>query len=85
LDDAASLELSVRLSKKSAKKLRLPVVVGALTKSVQAGEHSYKVRLRKRAARKLKGLRSVKLQLLVTAKDAAGNPFKKSLTVTLKR
>jgi Big-like domain-containing protein/PKD domain-containing protein len=85
LDEPSSVRIVLSLNKKTAKKLKLPVIVGSLTKSASPGSATYTVRLSKKAAKKLKSLRSVPLGLVVTAKDTAGNVFTKTLAVRLKR
>ena len=92
LDEASSLKLVLFVSKKTARELGLskapkgPVAVGQVSKSVgAAGSGSLTVKLTRKAARALKAVESVKLQLVMTARDAAGNRLVRTVSVTLKR
>jgi Ca2+-binding RTX toxin-like protein len=86
--EACDVGTQLRLSAATARRLGLPRVIGSATGRLRSrGTASAVVRLTSRAARRLKGLRSaIKVQLTLTATDAAGNATKAPVrTVTLKR
>jgi hypothetical protein len=91
LDEAATVKVTLTVDKATARKLKLDpkakkaVVVGTLTKSLSAGRSAVTVKLTAKARKALKKAKSVKLGVLLSAKDAAGNTGAKTAGVTLKR
>jgi len=91
LDEAATVKVTLTVDKATARKLKLDpkakkaVVVGTLAKSLSAGRSTVTVKLTAKARKALKKAKSVKLGVLLNAKDAAGNTGAKTAGVTLKR
>jgi len=82
-NEAATAKLQLVLSKALAKKLKLKGVLGsAAPRLTGAGSVSFKIKLNKKAVRKLKKLKKVAFVLTVSATDTAGNraALKKSLS-----
>lgn len=86
--EACNVSAQLRLSAATARRLGLPRIVGTATGQLKRrGSASLTVRLTARAKRRLGRMRSaVKVQLTLTATDAAGNVARAPLrAVTLKR
>jgi hypothetical protein len=86
LSEPAGLSGTLTLDRRSARRLGLPVTVASGSTSAAAGDAKLVLRFSRKARRKLRRARSVKLSLSVTARDAAGNVSPAaSRKVTLKR
>jgi Bacterial Ig domain len=89
--EPARAEIRLRISKRDARRLGInrkakkPVVVGRLTRTLSTGETKLVVKLTRKARRKLARVRSVKLTLIVTITDAAGNARRATRVLTLRR
>lgn len=84
VDEACVLKYEVRLSAATARKLKLPAVVGSATKTMtRSGTVKLGIRLKPAAKKKLKKIESLRVTLVVTAKDAAGNARKVTRTATI--
>ena len=85
-NEACQARVQLKLAAATAARLKLPAVVGTASKALAAGAASkVTVKLKPAAKRKLAKLRSVRLTLVVTAKDAAGNVRTASKGLTLRR
>lgn len=79
------------LSKRDARRLGInrkakrPVAVGRLTRTLSAGDTKVAVKLTRKARRRLARVRTVKLTLVVTITDAAGNVRSVTRAITLRR
>lgn len=83
--EACTATVRLRLSKRVAKRLGVPTVLGAAEASVSPeGRRTVRVRLSRRARRRLRRVRTLTLQVVVSARDAAGNTSsaKRALKVT---
>jgi uncharacterized repeat protein (TIGR01451 family) len=84
--EACAMQAKLLITKKLAKRLKLPTVVGKATKNLTAaGTTNLVVKFTAKAKRKLAKLRSVRLTLELVAADAAGNAAKARKAVTLRR
>jgi len=84
--EACTVTLELRLAAATARKLKLPVVIGSLKKTLTAaGTFKVAVKLKPAAKRKLAKLASLRATLVATGKDAAGNTGKTSLAVVIRR
>jgi hypothetical protein len=83
--------IRLSLSKRDARRLGIDrkakraVTVGRLTRTLSAGDTKVAVKLSRKARRKLARVRSVKLTLVVTITDAAGNVRRETRVITLRR
>ena len=85
-NEACTATLELRLAAATARKLKLPVVIGSLKKTIgAAGTVKVAVKLKPAAKRKLAKLASLRTTLVVTGKDAAGNARKATLAIVIRR
>lgn len=79
----------LRLAKKQAKKLRIPALVakarGLVSRVSASGKRTLTMKFTKKAKKKLKRMKKVKLTLFVTTTDARGNKTQSKRAVTIKR
>jgi Ca2+-binding RTX toxin-like protein/Tol biopolymer transport system component len=84
--ETCAVVAELRLSRKVAKRLKLPVVVGKLHVTLAQGiAEAVKVKLIAKAKRKFAQLNSVALALKITATDPAGNASSASKGISLRR
>lgn len=83
--------IRLSLSRRDARRLGIDrkakraVTVGRLTRTLSAGDTKVAVKLSRKARRKLARVRSVKLTLVVTITDAAGNVRRETRVLRLRR
>jgi Ca2+-binding RTX toxin-like protein len=86
VSEGGSVKVQLLLDAKTAKKLKLPAVVGTgSAKAAAAGKVKVAAKLSAKAKAKLRGQRKVALTVKVTVTDAAGNAATSTRKVTLKR
>lgn len=84
--EACAMQAKLLITKKLAKKLKLPTVVGKATANLAAaGTTNLVVKFTAKAKRKLAKLRSVRVTLELLATDPAANAATARKTLTLKR
>jgi uncharacterized repeat protein (TIGR01451 family) len=84
--EACTATLELRLTAATARRLKLPVVIGSARKTIAAaGTVRVTIRLKTVARRKLAKLASLRATLVATAKDPAGNTGKTSALVVIRR
>lgn len=84
--EACAMQAKLLIAKKLAKKLKLPTVLGkAPANLAAAGTTNLVVKFTAKAKRKLAKLRSVRVTLVLTATDPAGNTATARKAVTLRR
>jgi hypothetical protein len=71
--EACSLTADLRLAKRLAKRLKLPRRIARKRAVLTVGSHALRVRPNRRAARKLRRLRRVRVTLAASCVDMAGN------------
>jgi hypothetical protein len=83
---ALRLLVSKRLARRLGinRKAKKPVVVGRLTRALSTGPTTLRVKLSRKARRRLARVRSVRLTLVVTLTDAAGNSRRLSRVLILR-
>ena len=85
-DEAAAAGVELRVDSRTARRLGLGERLGRTSKSVPARATPITVSLSAAAKRRLKTVRSLKVRVLITARDAAGNSARRlTVNVTLKR
>jgi Big-like domain-containing protein len=90
-DEPGRLVVRALVTRKVARQLKIkknatgPVAVGRLARDIAAGQTVVKVKLLRTARNKLKHAKRVKLRIVATITDAAGNERAETLRLTLKR
>jgi hypothetical protein len=90
-NEAGRIAVRVLVDRRTARRLRIkknaegPVVVGSLTRDIALGETVVNVKLKRRIRSRLMRAARVKLRIVATITDAAGNVQTETLRITLKR
>jgi hypothetical protein len=85
-NQACRVRVELRISRSTAKRLQLPVVIGTgVVKLSKAGVRSFRVHLTKRARNGLKGRRSVRLTARMRASRGSAKTALHSVRVTIRR
>jgi len=83
--EAGRLVVQALVDRATARRLGIDREVGSLARDVAAGETTVRLKLDRRARKRLKRLDEVRLRLIVRISDAAGNTRTARLKITLKR
>ena len=84
--EACQYALTLQIDKRTARRLKISRTIGrAKGARIAAGKFTFTVKLGRKTARKLAGLRSLKLSIVATAADAAANRATIKRALTLKR
>ena len=85
-DEAGVVAVELSLDSRTARKLHLTRKIGRASAGVRARSTRITVPLDRNAKRRLKTVRSVKVRMVIAARDAAGNRARsRTVNVTLKR